>query len=141
MWRKRPSKAAANSAAAASSLPHLLPAGDLPSTLEAHGNLYTPHGHFVQPSATRVSTPADDTFRPLGNVMVFETGTQAPSKKEKQFMRWDAEVLPALMAPYVKLLRETESLRNMAEVRLRRGCEGCSEGKSLKVSCIFFESR
>ena len=64
-----------------------------------------------------------------------------PGEKECQFQRWEGEVLPSLMEPYIQLLAETESLRNMADVRQREGCQGCPLGRELKVACIFFESK
>jgi hypothetical protein len=140
MWRRRPSKSALKAAAASANLPHLLPVQDLPHILEGRGNLYTPHGHFVQSRTTHVQTLNDDDFQPSEAVTFSEAEPQALSKKQKQFLRWEQDILPSLLAPYIKLLRETDSLRTMDGVRQRRGCEGCHKGKLLRVSCILFDS-
>lgn len=45
-----------------------------------------------------------------------------------------------LLKPYVALLHETDSLRNLEKVRGDKGCTGCPNGQSLEVSCILFNS-
>lgn len=117
-------------------------AANLPSA--ALGNLYTPAGHFVQPFDPEVSSASKNTdpFEPLATTLTFENDgetVQMSGKKQKQFQRWENEVLPSLMEPYVKLLHEMDSLRNMAQVRSRRQCTGCGSGRLLNVACIFFE--
>ncbi|EDQ98000.1 uncharacterized protein LACBIDRAFT_336355 [Laccaria bicolor S238N-H82] len=76
-----------------------------PKSLKAHkavkGNLYTPAGHFVQPFKPGVSKKADP-FQPLATTLTFENEgdtVQLPGKKQKQFQRWETEVLPSLMEP------------------------------------------
>lgn len=127
---------------------NLLPVNIAPKSLKAHkaasGNLYTPAGHFVQPFKPGVSSTSKkaDPFQPLATTLTFENEgdtVQIPGKKQKQFQRWETEVLPSLMEPYVKLLHETDSLRDMVQVRSRRQCTGCESGRQLNVACIFFE--
>ncbi|EDR09777.1 uncharacterized protein LACBIDRAFT_325581 [Laccaria bicolor S238N-H82] len=117
---------------------NLFPVNTAPKSLKAHkaakGNLYTPAGHFVQPFKPGVSKKAADPFQPLATTITFENegGTvQLPGKKQKQFQRWETEVLPSLMEPYVKLLHEVDSLRDMVQVRSRKRCAGCIEILSL----------
>ncbi|EDR08566.1 uncharacterized protein LACBIDRAFT_327110 [Laccaria bicolor S238N-H82] len=127
----------------AMSLPaKLFPVNNAPKTRKPHkaaklasaalGNLYTPAGHFVQPfNPEGISASKNtDPFEPLATTLTFENDgntVQMPGKKQKQFLRWENEVLPSLMEPYIKLLHETDSLRNMAQVRSRRQCTGCIE--------------
>jgi hypothetical protein len=52
-------------------------------------------------------------------------------------------VIPSLIEPYVRLLHETDSLRNLGPLQhnlATPACQGCSAGQKLKVSCVYFES-
>jgi hypothetical protein len=111
--------------------------GDM--TSEPRANVYTPQGHFVQ-HIDSFQEDQTDTFKALATDIIGEAEGVKPGKKARQFQRWEGEILPALMQPYIQLLRETDSLRNMLEVRQVAGCSGCHAGRSLKVACIFFES-
>jgi len=63
------------------------------------------------------------------------------SKKERQWRNWSEEVIPAMLEPYMELLRESDSLRDLSSARRHRGCKGCGNGRSLEVVCVYFESR
>jgi len=63
------------------------------------------------------------------------------SKKERQWRNWSEEVIPAMLEPYMELLRESDSLRDLSSARMHRGCKGCGDGRSLEVVCVYFESR
>ena len=62
-------------------------------------------------------------------------------KKERQWRKWSEDVIPILLKPYLTLMRETQSLRHIEEVRGRRGCTGCTAGRLLEVSCIYFNRK
>jgi hypothetical protein len=67
----------------------------------------------------------------------------ALSKKTKQWKKWDEEIIPMLIEPYLRLLRETQSLHNLTTLQQNEAspaCDGCSGGRSLRVSCVYFES-
>ena len=49
-------------------------------------------------------------------------------KKEKQWRNWSEVVIPAMLEPYMELLRKSESLRNLSSARNHRGCQGCENG-------------
>jgi len=66
--------------------------------------------------------------------------TVRAAKKEKQWRTWSEKVIPALLKPYVTLLRETNSFKTLHSARGHTGCLGCKVGHRLEVSCIFFES-
>ena len=147
MYKKKPAKPLPPTLTENS---NLLPVNTAAKSRKAHnaplGNLYTPAGHFVQPFKPDVSSTSKNTdpFEPLATTLTFEQDgdtVQIPGKKQKQFQRWETEVLPSLMEPYVKLLHETDSLRDMAQVRSRRQCTGCGSGRQLNVACIFFERK
>ena len=109
------------------------------ATSEPQANVYTPQGHFVQHTDS-LQEDQTNTFKALATDIIVEAEGGKPGKKARQFQRWEGEILPALMQPYIQLLRETDSLRNMSEVRRLVGCSGCHSGRSLTVACIFFES-
>ena len=109
------------------------------ATSEPRANVYTPQGHFVQHTDS-LREDQTNTFKALATDIIVEAEGGKPGKKARQFQRWEGEILPALMQPYIQLLRETDSLRNMSEVRRLVGCSGCHSGRSLTVACIFFES-
>ena len=91
------------------------------SASEPRGNVYTAQGHFVQ-HADSFSEQQDEPFNAIAMDVIGNIEGHKPGKKERQFQRWEGEVLPSLMEPYIQLLAETESLRNMADVRQREGC-------------------
>jgi len=62
-------------------------------------------------------------------------------KKQKQWRKWSEDVIPALLQPYMTLLRETEGLRDINSKQQVDGCVGCSDGRLLNVTCVYFESR
>jgi len=63
------------------------------------------------------------------------------AKRQKQWRKWSKDVIPALLQPYMTLLRETEGLRDINSKRQVDACVGCSEGQLLNVTCVYFESR
>ena len=64
----------------------------------------------------------------------------AAGKKERQWLSWSEGVIPSMIQPYLKLLRESENLRKMDGARAKVGCTGCGQ-RRLGVSCIYFERR
>lgn len=65
---------------------------------------------------------------------------QKAKKKENQWKAWSTQVIPKLLEPYVSLLQQTQSLRDMSEVRNQDACKGCHHGKLKDVVLIFFDS-
>jgi len=53
---------------------------------------------------------------------------------------WSDKVIPALLEPYVELLRVSNSLRDLSGVWNLQRCKGCAGGRSLEVVCVYFES-
>jgi len=62
-------------------------------------------------------------------------------KKERQWRKWSEDVIPVLLKPYLTLMRETQSLRNIESVRGKKGCVGCTLGRLLEISCIYFNRK
>jgi hypothetical protein len=62
-------------------------------------------------------------------------------KRQRQWRKWSEDVIPALLQPYMALLRETEGLRDINSKREANSCTGCSAGRLLDVTCVYFESK
>jgi len=62
-------------------------------------------------------------------------------KRQRQWRKWSADIIPALLQPYMSLLRETEGLRDINTKRQGDSCPGCSDGRLLEVTCVYFDSR
>lgn len=62
------------------------------------------------------------------------------AKHERQWRKWSEDIIPALLKPYMALLRETNSLRDRNRASGHLGCVGCVHGRILDVSCIYFDS-
>jgi hypothetical protein len=112
------------------------------------GLVYAPGGPYTQPV-----DPGRDVRRTefdAAHGSIADTGSgfygvetsAALSKKAKQWKKWDEEIIPMLIEPYLRLLRETQSLRNLTALQQNSApaCDGCSGGRNLRVSCVYFES-
>lgn len=67
--------------------------------------------------------------------------SQRAAKEERQWRNWSRDIIPALLKPYMRLLRETDSLRHKNKVSSASGCSGCHLGRLIEVSCIYFDSK
>ncbi|MGH7238962.1 MAG: hypothetical protein ACREHG_02735 [Candidatus Saccharimonadales bacterium] len=64
------------------------------------------------------------------------------AKRTKQWKRWQEEVLPRLVQPYLKVLRCTKNLQSTAKLDQEpRPCTCGEQGRRLKVTCIFWDSK
>ena len=62
-------------------------------------------------------------------------------KRDKQSSKWTQSVLPALLHPYLHLLRVSESLRSLDRLSPGERCTcSCMKQAKLMVTCVFFES-
>ena len=116
---------------------------------DIEGLVYTTEGIFSQiiPDSARQSTPTIQEANnqpaihiPLGDEDDDEDDPDA-EKKQAQWLRWTREVIPAMVQPYLSLLRGSGNLSNLANVRSDVGCSGCEVGRWLTVSCIYFERK
>lgn len=113
------------------------------------GQLYMPEGLFVQPTPIS-STPVasanveeeseEDMDVDDENVEPGVAYEKQQQKKERQWQKWSKVTIPAMLKPYLELLRVTNSLRDLDHVRSNQGCTGCDQGQMLEVSCIYFDS-
>ena len=62
-------------------------------------------------------------------------------KNIRQWKRWTEIVIPEMLQPYMTLLHETDSLRNLETTRKTPSCNGCDKGRMLNVICIYFNSK
>ena len=113
------------------------------------GRIYTPDGDFSQ-VLPATGAAGQGSGSSVGHV-ILDNAAEEPDevdidreardeKKRRQWRKWSEDIIPALLRPYLQLLRETSGLRVMDSVR-RKGCRGCDGVRQLTVSCIFFESR
>lgn len=116
----------------------------------AQGRVYTPSGLFAQVVGGDNVIDAPDVeiaHVPLGEYFGAGSGDggqpdnaeKSAGKKERQWQKWSEDIIPALLKPYMSLLRKTSGLRTMEGVRKNQGCVGCIKGRLLEVSCVFFE--
>ena len=126
--------------------------------LSLEGRVSTREGLFAQVLAGEVPTDVrmDDISPPT--VMVADEGLMdeadklddnaadvlareaRAAKKQRQWRKWSEDVIPALLQPYLALLRETEGLRDVNSKRYVNSCAGCVKGRLLDVTCVYFES-
>ena len=59
-------------------------------------------------------------------------------RKERQWKTWTTDVIPSLLRPYLRLLRETNNLRNMPTNRTD-DCVCGSLGHPLSVLNVYFD--
>ena len=132
----------------------------------ASGRIATPAGvfsHVIDTSGSVGHQPLMDESDGMQGIETREVGiayvdaTSAPelenlasktdanlkrsSKKQCQWRKWSKDITPVLLKPYMSLMQETESLRNIGMIRGRTGCKGCANGRMLDVSCIYFNSK
>jgi hypothetical protein len=111
--------------------------------------VFGPGGPYVQPDPpARIHSPRpfpgeffdDNASMTAGS----NPGTSRHAvfrKKERQWARWQQEVIPSLVQPYLRLIRETDSLRNMAGLSPPPPCVcGGEDARSLEVARISFHS-
>ena len=124
--------------------------------LSLEGRVSTPAGLFLQmlskdmvsavggedvpiPSSLGVEDDMDGSGDETAEVLAAREARAV--KRQKQWRKWSEDVIPALLQPYMTLLRETEGLRDINSRRWLDGCVGCSDGRLLNVTCVYFESR
>lgn len=61
------------------------------------------------------------------------------SKGKKQWVKWSTEVIPSLLQPYLRLLRVTDSLRNLHHNEELECTCGHTQLRKLTVTCLFFD--
>ena len=115
------------------------------------GLLYAPGGPFTQPADPITELSVLENADRSGNNApearleggVEESGELPSQKKEKQWKTWETEIIPLLLQPYIHLLRETRSLRDLSMLRqrLRHSSCRCNNPRLQNVACIFFESK
>ncbi|KZP19915.1 hypothetical protein FIBSPDRAFT_680163, partial [Athelia psychrophila] len=61
-------------------------------------------------------------------------------KGKKQWVKWSTEVIPSLLQPYLRLLRVTDSLRNLHHNEELECTCGHTQLRKLTVTCLFFDA-
>lgn len=108
--------------------------------------IVTPTGTYAQRPQTQTSSQSKQTQPDL--VLVddvsdsVDTGIAPPkpTTNERQSTNWRDVVIPALIKPYEELCAATNGLATLKNVKSNRfRCEGCSQGNSLKIICLYFD--
>lgn len=142
-----------------SELPGLRLLPDLPHIRRPYGTqdaelVVGPVGRVYGPSGVFGQVPGEINLAPVhieGDDIPEDMGpdeeeaedvvdNESTLKAKRLWQRWSEEVIPQLLEPYFDLLRETKNLRVMDKVRSRAGCRGCTNGRLIEISCVFFES-
>ncbi|RDB18751.1 hypothetical protein Hypma_014627 [Hypsizygus marmoreus] len=98
-------------------------------------------GAFVERNEP-VSSRAIDADNDLGDPTFLDLQREVPAavvnhsgKKEKQWKKWADEVIPNLLSPYLQILRDSGSLRDV-----QPQSDGCQCGaRKMEVVCVYFE--
>lgn len=114
----------------------------------------TSHGVFVQPdnlsdykhtgnSANIYAFPGseDPDFDKSSDYDSDKARAKRATKSQSQWSAWSDTIIPQLLQPYMTLMQETASLRDMDNIRKLRKCTGCVSGRQISVQCIFFNSK
>ncbi|RDB30787.1 hypothetical protein Hypma_005865 [Hypsizygus marmoreus] len=131
------------------STPSLVPADSIGAARRPYGmphlkimdqiDLQDPQGAYVQKLPNILAAQSDNAQG--GGEVSFNTPAEpvspskAANKKDRQWRRWANEVIPALLAPYLTVLHESGSLRNLEPAT--EACP-CSASK-VEVVCVYFE--
>jgi hypothetical protein len=80
----------------------------------------------------------DSVFDDVFTSAFLDSDINGRRRKEKQWERWTTDVIPSLLRPYLRLLRETNSLRDMP-TNNADGCTCGSPGRQLSVLAVSFD--
>lgn len=99
-------------------------------------------GHMLPPPAVVESQGVGNEMDALdsGNAADVLAGEKRAAKRQRQWRKWSEDIIPALLQPYMALLSETKGLRYINSKRQGDSCDGCSGGRLLDVTCVYFES-
>lgn len=116
------------------------PYGATNLTILPRSDLYEPSGSFLQNLPTRSETLVEEhiTDTPIFHstgALIPPAPNKTSNKKIKQWARWANEVIPALLAPYVTILQESDSLRHFEPSDFTCPCPAAK----LNVICVYFE--
>lgn len=108
------------------------------STILPGPELHIPEGIFVQVSTEtehEQNSEADDSDPTLFKADAVRSPAKYSDKKALQWKRWTEIVIPSLLRPFLTILRESSSLRE-----LQREIAGCVCGaKKINIVGVYFE--
>ncbi|RDB20395.1 hypothetical protein Hypma_012501 [Hypsizygus marmoreus] len=100
-----------------------------------------PDGTWAQPHVTSANS-GDSSNLPTdagSGAHDVLTPSAHTKKKERQWQKWANETIPALLQPYLTLLRETDSLRESVSSASEVTCACRSHVRKISVACVYFE--
>lgn len=105
-------------------------------TLTQHHNL--PSGAHARGPATADVEEVPAPFDAHNDIAPLPEITPHHKKRQQQWQRWETEVIPSLIGPYIQLLHQTQSLReNAPEVRYEP-CTCGEKGRVLEIMIVRF---
>jgi len=87
---------------------------------------------------TNLGCDYDLPFQPNLEEPVDPAKSRHRRKRIAQWRRWDIEIIPALIGPYIKLLEATNSLRNNPPPPSKKACTCGDVGRNLAVTVVKF---
>lgn len=106
------------------------------------GLVYGPTGvfsHVGGPPQMLTGHPVDETSDVILSLTGNKPDDERVAKNQRLWNRWEKEVIPSMVKPFLELLSSTSSLREMGTVRQSWACIGCKKGRLLGVFCIFVD--
>lgn len=80
-----------------------------------------------------------DAANDIGDTTIHITGrSRHQQRKSKQWLRWDTDVIPSLVDPYMELMRVSDSLRCPVSRKPQDSTCGCLWKSTLEVVCVMF---
>ena len=99
----------------------------------------TAHHQLFEDSQGDIEMSVDDD-QDLDEEQLCLEAEKSANKKKRQWAKWNDDVIPGLLRPYVDLLWATDNLRNVATICRNAVCRGCQLGRLLEIFCVFFDS-
>lgn len=124
----------------------LIPASDLSKQRRPHNSasitliprtdLHDPAGDFVQHRSTVSVRDSADEPTVIYSRSAASSPTKGRNKKANQWKRWTDKVIPALLQPFMRILEESQSLREHQPSGIPCQCGAAT----LDVICVYFQS-
>lgn len=112
------------------------PYGTAAISLVPRTDLHDPSGEFTQHRSAVPTVESPDDPSIIYPQSAPSSPTKSGKKKTNQWKRWTDKVIPALLQPFLRILEESESLREVGEENVP--CHCGSPG--LDVICVYFQS-
>lgn len=86
---------------------------------------------------------SDSLYMPDGPIDLPRHHLSGLQKKQNQWRRWSEEVIPSLISPYLRYIRQSGSLQSIPDLRCPTGEDShCSQfccPRTLAITCVLFD--